>query len=438
MNDFIKINTENIFPHPENPRGDEGDVSELAASIKARGVLQNITVVPRSAAEPSAACEGEYTVIMGHRRLKAAKEAGLGELLCRVCEMDRRTQIETMLLENIQRCDLTLFEQAQGFKSLFEMGVSVKDISQKTGFAETTVRRRIKAAELDADRFKKVSAERQIKMEELDKLSKIEDIDERNKLIDTLGTNNFQWSFNNAYEKQELKKQREPLLKRIEGMYEPMKERDRYSSKFVLIITYAVGCDPEEVAKTLNKGERKFVFVGYRTVEIYEKQKKTTEEKKADEAEIRRRKRLVALKELEQRALETRDEYIKEYHAFNKQQQAVCFVIKALLVDGYRSEFPGAVRDLFGFEQLPSTYAMLTQEEKARILACGANDALINLAYAQAKMIARRAHDQYSGAYSVNSAVNLKMLYSAMEEIGYRPSDEEQAYVDGTHEAYQI
>ena len=74
--EYIDINL--IHPHPDNPREDVGDVSELAESIKHSGIMQNLTVVPY---------EGEYRVIIGHRRLAASKLAGLTELPCVVVEM---------------------------------------------------------------------------------------------------------------------------------------------------------------------------------------------------------------------------------------------------------------------------------------------------------------------------------------------------------------
>lgn len=54
-----------------------------------------------------------------------------------------------MLLENMQRSDLTVYEQAQGFQMMLDLGESISDISEKTGFSETTVRRRVKLLELD-------------------------------------------------------------------------------------------------------------------------------------------------------------------------------------------------------------------------------------------------------------------------------------------------
>lgn len=113
-----------LEPHPDNPRKDIGDVSELAESIKASGILQNLTVVPH---------EGKYRVIIGHRRLAAAKKAGLTSLPCTVCDMDYKTQLATMLSENMQRVDLTVVEQVQGIQMMLDLGESVQDVAGKTG-----------------------------------------------------------------------------------------------------------------------------------------------------------------------------------------------------------------------------------------------------------------------------------------------------------------
>ena len=80
-----------LEPHPDNPRKDLGDLTELAASIKRSGILQNLTVVP-APGRP-----GFYRVIIGHRRLAASEIAGLDELPCSIEDMDLPTQIATML-----------------------------------------------------------------------------------------------------------------------------------------------------------------------------------------------------------------------------------------------------------------------------------------------------------------------------------------------------
>ena len=72
-----------IDQHPENPRKDLGDLTELANSIKESGIHQNLTVVRN----------GErFTCIIGHRRLAASKLAGLKEVPCHVADMDYKTQ----------------------------------------------------------------------------------------------------------------------------------------------------------------------------------------------------------------------------------------------------------------------------------------------------------------------------------------------------------
>ena len=77
---IVTIGLEHIHPHPDNPRKDLGDLTELAESIKKNGIRQNLTVIPKEG-EP-----GEYITIIGHRRSAAAKLAGVTEAPCRVVE----------------------------------------------------------------------------------------------------------------------------------------------------------------------------------------------------------------------------------------------------------------------------------------------------------------------------------------------------------------
>lgn len=110
---IVTIGLEHIHPHPDNPRKDLGDLTELAESIKKNGIMQNLTVIPKEG-EP-----GEYITIIGHRRSAAAKLAGVTEAPCRVVEgMTDKEQMSTMLEENMQRNDLTIWEQAQGFQMM--------------------------------------------------------------------------------------------------------------------------------------------------------------------------------------------------------------------------------------------------------------------------------------------------------------------------------
>ncbi|MBQ8624292.1 MAG: ParB/RepB/Spo0J family partition protein [Oscillospiraceae bacterium] len=200
MNGIINLSVELLEPHPQNPRKELGDLTELSESIKENGIMQNLTVVPF---ENEAGTR--YRVIIGHRRLAASKAAGLAEVPCAVVDMDEKTQLSTMLLENIQRSDLTAFEQAQGFQLMIDLGDTVSEVAKRTGFSESTIRKRLKLAELDQDGLKK-AIDNQISMSELFKLDKIEDIKERNRLLRDIGTSNFNWQYEKSLKKQEVAK----------------------------------------------------------------------------------------------------------------------------------------------------------------------------------------------------------------------------------------
>ena len=152
MNDIVMIPVGQLHHHPENPRLDLGDLTELAESIKANGVMQNLTVVrghrmSREEWTEAAKAEGVskdaaagtynpeeawsadgYTVVIGNRRMEASKLAGVAEVPCVISDMDHRTQVSTMLMENMQRADLTVYEQAQGFQMMDPRDVEISGV----------------------------------------------------------------------------------------------------------------------------------------------------------------------------------------------------------------------------------------------------------------------------------------------------------------------
>lgn len=190
-----------LYPHPDNPRKELGDLTELADSIKANGIYQNLTVVPGHYLG-NEWHEDNYTIIIGHRRLAASKLAGLEKVPCVIASMDKQQQVRTMLLENMQRSDLTVYEQAQGFQMLLDFGATIEEIANKSGFSATTVRRRIKMCELDQDKLKRISSERQLSLTDFDELAKIEDLEKRNKVLEKLGTSDFSYALKEALRKQ--------------------------------------------------------------------------------------------------------------------------------------------------------------------------------------------------------------------------------------------
>lgn len=208
MNNNVEmIPISKLYPHPDNPRKEIGDIEELVASIRANGVLQNLTVVPRIVTGEITGQQWQngYTVIIGHRRLAAAKKAGLAELPCIVAEnMSLEEQVSAMMSENMQRSDLTVYEEAEGFQMMMDLGNSVEQVADKAGFSESTIRRRVKLLSLDKDEFKK-SVERGATLSDFALLDKLKSDDEKNNVLKSMGTNNFRAELDKAIRRQDTK-----------------------------------------------------------------------------------------------------------------------------------------------------------------------------------------------------------------------------------------
>ena len=169
-----EIRLDNLIPNPNNPRKDIGDITELTESIKTNGIMQNLTVMED---------EENFIVLIGHRRLAAAMEAGLDTAPCMVVDkLPVSEQIGIMLLENLQRNDLTIPEQAQSFQMMLDLGDTVDGISEKTGFAKSTIHHRLNIAKLDQDILNEKI--HQLTLKDLIALEQVSDIDKRNEILE--------------------------------------------------------------------------------------------------------------------------------------------------------------------------------------------------------------------------------------------------------------
>lgn len=125
------ISIEKIDPNPQQARSELGNMDELMASIKSKGILEPILVRPR---------ENRYEIIAGERRYVAAKNVGLKEIPCIEMDVEDNEAMELALIENLQRKDLDAFEEARGLKSLIDIyGYSHSQISEKIGKARSTI-----------------------------------------------------------------------------------------------------------------------------------------------------------------------------------------------------------------------------------------------------------------------------------------------------------
>ncbi len=138
------IAVEMIDPNPEQPRVEIGDLTELTASIKDKGVLEPLLVKPSRTS-------GRWMIIAGERRWRAARAAEIREVPCIELDVDDRAVAEIALIENLQRKDLTAWEEADGLLALCErFGYTHEEVAKRVGKSRSTVTESLSIAGLPA------------------------------------------------------------------------------------------------------------------------------------------------------------------------------------------------------------------------------------------------------------------------------------------------
>lgn len=455
-----------LYAHPDNPRKDVGDVEELAESIKVKGILQNLTVVKGHAQtheewsnynkqydeNPSEELrdkinskwyEDGYTVIIGHRRMAAAKLAGLTELPCVITEMTPQEQVATMLLENMQRSDLTVYEQAKGFQMMLDFGETVESVAEKSGFSQTTVRRRIKLLDLDEEKFKKSEA-RNVSLFEYMELDKIKNIELKNRVLDFVGTANFNNELQKAISEETLQEYLDNVKMEISKF---ATETDDISG-LSWVCEYGGWNKREVVVPDDCETAQYFYKCGYKYIALYKKKEVTPADEEAErikaEKEADKERRKDGLRDASERAFALREEaiglvanshiirhlsdivefyykkHIKEWGTFNTDD-----IVEILGIDTEDEEFDNMSNE--EFEEILKAEIEKQAKEKPGVL-------LLKAIYAEADDSERNNYYDYYGQHSKNEELN--DLYDMLCKLGYGISDEEKALRDGTHELF--
>ncbi|MCA1584912.1 MAG: ParB/RepB/Spo0J family partition protein [Acidobacteria bacterium] len=120
-----------VDPNPDQPRQAMGDLSELIASVAEKGIIEPLVVRQRGS---------RYQIIAGERRYHAAGQAGLAEVPVVVRDVDDTEMLELALVENLQRKDLTAFEEAEALQSLSQRcGYTHEDLAKRLGKSRSAV-----------------------------------------------------------------------------------------------------------------------------------------------------------------------------------------------------------------------------------------------------------------------------------------------------------
>jgi ParB family transcriptional regulator, chromosome partitioning protein len=125
------IPIDQLEPNPNQPRQVMGDLSELMASIAEKGIIEPVIVRQRGP---------RFQIVAGERRYQAAVQVGLREIPIVIREVDDNEIIEIALIENIQRKDLTPFEESEALSSLAERcGYTHEDMARRLGKSRTSI-----------------------------------------------------------------------------------------------------------------------------------------------------------------------------------------------------------------------------------------------------------------------------------------------------------
>lgn len=437
---LVLIDINKIEPHPDNPRKDLGDLTELAESIKTNGVLQNLTVVPWFSEITGVGCDDPkqqeemgYRVVIGHRRLAAAKLAGLTEVPCVISNMKLREQVATMLLENMQRSDLTVYEQAQGFQMMLNLGDSVNDIASRTGFSETTVRRRVKLLDLDQNKFKE-STKRGGTLQDYMELDKIKSTDRKNAVLDKIGTPNFQNELKRAIDEEAQEARTAEWIEALSAFATQVDSTDGYRN-----VGYYYASSKPDVERPEDADTTEYFFnVGkYGSIYLMKKesaaapQENPEERKKKERLEFRRTK----LKEATERAFNLRKEFVQNVTASTiKKHIAEITAFSAMeKIESYANLDDDRFLEFLGIEF--GEDEELTYDMVSEAVSKAPERSLLMMLYCESDDDGNEGYFQYYDAEHTENE-SLDRLYDLLEKLGYEMSDEERALRDGTHELF--
>lgn len=136
---------EQLAPHPDNPRSDRGDLTEMVRSIRSHGVIEPLVVLPADE-------NGTHLIVAGHRRHAAAQEAGQAQVPAVIRAMTQTEVLETALVENINRSNLLVSDEVRAVERLMQLNdrLTPAKLCRRLGRSQAWVRARMAVTVLPA------------------------------------------------------------------------------------------------------------------------------------------------------------------------------------------------------------------------------------------------------------------------------------------------
>lgn len=448
MTEIMMLPIEWLEHHPDNPRKDLGDLKELKASIAESGIMQNLTVVPRSDGENG------YWVVIGNRRLEASRALGLKQLPCIISDMDHKTQLATMMAENMQRVDLTLLEQAQGVQVMMDLGMDIDAIARKTGLRKDAIRRRTLITKHD-ELLARAAIERGATLMDFVQLDKVEDEAVRKKLLLQMGTAAFANQLRWALEEQERKRINAAMVEKLDLWATEIQQIGKVGIKDVPMQTVRTYYNPtwdtvEELEPPEDIRDVRYYFLrGTSHISLYREALESTPE---DPVRLKARRETEWVSEHVARARQV-DKVLHDMRRdFILNSPDLRIDEHALLSAYIRACATGAMRkniakdNIEAFEQMcgakvDKSGMSVYIKDKDIIKAISERRSMTALALIWALLDTDYEWDVIYGGAEGTRIVHkpgkvMPILYDLLMACGYKPCDEEVRYLEGTHEIY--
>lgn len=450
------ISVSQIYPHPDNPRKNLGDLTELSESLKKNGVMQNLTLIPLSALDqepdkqPSAdeiSLLSDFHVIIGHRRLAAAKKAGLTELPCRiVSKISKKEQVSIMLEENMQRNDLTIFEQAQGFQMMLDLGETEDTIAEKTGFSKSTIRHRLHIAKLDPKLLKKVEKDEsfQLSLKDLYELEKIKNVDTRNEVLkNAYNSRDLVSKARSAVEEEKRQNFMDKLIPMLEkaGIKKAPKkvESEQWSGKWDKLKDYSLnGSLPEKISVQHKKTDELLYVRWWNSIYIIRKASKSKSDSAAEKKQKELDKRRKEINALGKKMVARMKDYIRliitgAISPVKESEELRMEILRISIAYGTRVWNSSLISTL-----LCKEFYQCSDEEKEK-----AQKQLSELNFINTLLLVLCSSIDsnpdvcdYYGKVNETIVSRIKQVCALLERYGYVIEEEELQILDGTHELY--
>lgn len=306
-------------------------------------------------------------------------------------------------------------------------GNSTYPISRRTGFSETTVRRRVKLIELDGKKFKE-AVERGATLMDFIELEKIQDLKLRNKVLEKIGTSNFKWELQAAIDKEKNEANAAIIVAELEKFAK--KTTDTSKLQYVRSYGASQGSTVEmpEDAET----EEYFYTVSGSYFTLYKIRPQTEVNTAEAEQRKKQQERKSSLDEISKRAYQLRLDFARQV-SNTKAKKSIGSIIKqsiGMLLDcsGPEAEELAALLDIEVGEDDDLEFDTFEESISAQ------PERLLFLAtYLAMDSDGQNYHDWY-GKHKDNEL--LDDVYSLLEELGYEMSDEEYGLMNGTHELF--